>query len=216
MSGEYSIFIKTVLDNPKAIGTAFPASNHLASKLVEDIDFNRTDKVLELNPSTGILSRQLLSKLATQDQYLAIEQDSAFADLLKDNLPFTDFETGTTDDIQNHLKARNWENLDYVFSGRAFNTQDDQDTQHLLENIASACNEGAKFTTFQYLHSYKFAKAEQFRWLAQETFGPLIQTKLVLINLFPAFVFTWEKKASSEEAPVCIEGKEVDDEKEVK
>ena len=126
----------------------------------------------------------------------------------KANALFTNFETGTTDDIQNHLKARNWENLDYVFSGRAFNTQDDQDTKHFLEAIAELGHQDTKFVTFQYLHSYKFAKAEQFRWLAQETFGPLIQTKLVLLNFLPAFVFTWEKKVEVNEAPVLIEEKE--------
>ncbi|GAA3918706.1 class I SAM-dependent methyltransferase [Litoribacillus peritrichatus] len=208
MTGEYSIFIKSVLDDPKSIGTAFPASNNLASKMVENVELNRTDKVLEINPSTGNVSRQLLTKVASQEQYFGIEQDAGFTDLLKETMPFATFETGKADDYAQLITNKNWEKVDYVFSGRPINTQDDQATKHFLEAIAELSHQNTKFITFQYLHSYKFAKAEQFRWLAQEIFGPLVQTKLVLINFLPAFVFTWERKMEVKATPVLFNEEE--------
>lgn len=80
-----------------------------------------------------------------------------------------------------------------LISGLPFASLDAQSTTEIIEAVTEACDNGATFTTFQYLHAFKFKNAKQFRTQMKTIFGPCVRVRLVLFNLFPAVVLTWRK-----------------------
>ncbi len=133
------------------------------------------------------------AKLATPSQYLGVELNADFTKSLQKQFPYASFSCGRAEEIQSFLSFHGHNSINHLISGLPFASLAAEDTTKIIESVTRACTNGATFTTFQYLHAFKFKNAKQFRARMKETFGPCVRVRVVLFNLFPAVVLTWRK-----------------------
>ncbi|CAH0539567.1 class I SAM-dependent methyltransferase [Vibrio marisflavi] len=189
----YTLFLRAFATSPKTVGALFPSAPSLSHSMTGHLDFLPTDTVVELGPGTGSFTRYILAKLATPSQYLGVELNADFTKSLQKQFPYASFSCGRAEEIQSFLSFHGHNSINHLISGLPFASLAAEDTTKIIESVTRACTNGATFTTFQYLHAFKFKNAKQFRARMKETFGPCVRVRVVLFNLFPAVVLTWRK-----------------------
>jgi phosphatidylethanolamine/phosphatidyl-N-methylethanolamine N-methyltransferase len=83
--GSYRRFLLSWLDNPFGVGALAPSGRPLARMMTRSLEAG--DRVLELGPGTGTLTREILARgVAVEDLFL-LERCPGFADLLERKFP---------------------------------------------------------------------------------------------------------------------------------
>lgn len=198
MSVQYGTFLKSLLDNPKLFNTLLPISNRLANTIASMIPFQRNDQIIELSPGHGVITRHLLAKMAHKENYLALEQEACYYDSLRENYPFAAFEYEALEDINVALKRSNWKEAKYQLLSRSLTSLSMNETKNMVNALKNSSSTDGEFIGFQYLHSYKFDHATALRATIEKDFGPLQETRLVIGNLPPVFLFRWKKRGIEE------------------
>ena len=85
ISGSYRRFIRSWLDDPFAVGALAPSGRPLARMMTREI--GPDDRVLELGPGTGTLTREILARGVAPSNLVLIERCPKFAGLLTQRYP---------------------------------------------------------------------------------------------------------------------------------
>jgi len=81
----YWRFLRSWLDAPFAVGAVAPSGRPLARLLAREI--RAGDRVVELGPGTGTVTREVLARGVAPDELVLIERCHGFADLLELDFP---------------------------------------------------------------------------------------------------------------------------------
>lgn len=186
-------FIKTSLKSPKTIGAIAPSSQQLAKAMIKGLVLNSTDCLIELGPGTGSLTRQIALHLNHHHNYLGIEREEFFVKHLKNHFKELHFFCGSAEDMVEIHTQQQQHPVKAIISGLPFATLPKQVRINIIKAIDTLMQTGSIFRTFQYVHSYFMPSAIQFRKEMEALFGKPISRRMVLGNLPPAFVFTWQR-----------------------
>ena len=77
------LFMREIATNPKAMGTAFPSSRHLANEIAALVP-NDAGLVLELGGGTGVVTAALLNKGIAPEQLVVVERSAKLAKHLQE------------------------------------------------------------------------------------------------------------------------------------
>jgi phosphatidylethanolamine/phosphatidyl-N-methylethanolamine N-methyltransferase len=83
--GTYRRFLRSWLDNPFGVGAVAPSGRPLARLMTRELGAG--DRVLELGPGTGTLTREILARGVAIRDLLLLERCPGFAELLERRFP---------------------------------------------------------------------------------------------------------------------------------
>ncbi len=169
--------------------------------MLEGLDLKSGMRIVEFGPGTGSFTGEIFHRLPGDGQYLGIERERAFVEILQKRFPRGDFALDSVAQLREIADARGLLPVDHIISGLPFASLPQSLTLEVLDAIGEVLRPGGTFTTFQYLHAYRFASARTFRARMAERFGPIRERRLEWRNLPPAYVFTWQKPVSAPGEP---------------
>jgi len=181
-------FFYQFLNKTKVVGSVLPSSKYLANKMLSFINFKRKNLVIiEYGPGTGPFTTEIAKQLKHTDQLIVIELNSKFATDLKEK--FKDYNNvhiyedcvANTKDI---LQKENITKVDYIISGIPFSSIPKEVSENILITTKQLMDEETLFITFQY---------SKFKKNIFEKYFNILETKFVLKNAPPAYVFCMKK-----------------------
>lgn len=188
-------FLRQFLGSPRAMGAIMPSSGKLGTAMVHGITVPAGRSVIELGPGTGAITRHLLSKLEHPGQYLGIEREPAFVELLCKRFPGVVFQQGLAERLERLMEEAHAAPPRYIISGLPFTNLPLRSQYRVITALRRVMPEDAEFRTFQYLHSWRLPGAVRFRRRMDEFFGPDARARFVMVNVPPARILAWRGRA---------------------
>jgi len=184
-------FLTRFLRDPMRIGAICPSSQMLARAMTHGLDLSPGETVIELGPGTGAFTECINRLLPDPNDYLGIEQDGKFVEVLNNQFPDLRFITGRAENTrQLHLNSgRN--PVKIIISGVPFAGVNDDNQIKIVGELQHLMPAGSMFRTFQYLHTYFLPYSIRFRKRMDEIAPVFHRSTPILGNIPPAFVLTW-------------------------
>ncbi|MCE2392007.1 MAG: methyltransferase domain-containing protein [Proteobacteria bacterium] len=145
-------FLQGFLRNPLQVASVVPSSRFLARRVRECADVASARVIVELGPGTGAMTGQILDRMPANGHLIAIEINSDFAQLLREEFPdprLSVFE-GSSTRIEDALGEAGEESADLVVSGIPFSTLEDGDGTATLEAAKRVLAPGGRFVAYQF------------------------------------------------------------------
>src|SRR5262245_16363521 len=116
---DWWLFLSKFFRQGTTIGAVAPSSPWLARRFVEDIDFARSQCVVELGAGTGSITEELLRQGGGRCQAVIVERDPEFCGCLRRRFPGADVAEADARDLDEILEARHLQTVDHVLCGLA-------------------------------------------------------------------------------------------------
>jgi phosphatidylethanolamine/phosphatidyl-N-methylethanolamine N-methyltransferase len=190
---EHLLLLSRFLRHPRAVGAIAPSSRSLARAMVRHLDLNGTVHVVELGPGTGAFTCAIVPRLGKSARYLAIDRDPVFVERIKRQWPQVDCVWASAAALPELAAERGMTPIDHVVSGLPFASLPASITSGILDGLERTLRSGGTFTTFQYVHAYRLPPAVAFRRDITRRLGATPVRSIVMRNLPPAYVLTWQR-----------------------
>ncbi|MCC7357774.1 methyltransferase domain-containing protein [Candidatus Uhrbacteria bacterium] len=175
-----SNWLKQLIINPRAIGAISPSSSSLANLMTKSI--NSDDRILELGPGTGSITRSLIKRLSNPaSQLTLVEIDPFMAKTCRAIFPQIEL---IEDDALRVLKMSD-KKYNTIISGIPFAILQKKIRLQLFAEIAKHLKPDGTFIMFQYSVLTRHELKNYFNE---------VTTKYTPFNLPPAFVFVAKNK----------------------
>lgn len=181
--------------HPRTVGSVAPSSAALARAMTCDLDLDSLIRLVELGPGTGAFSHVIAKKIGPAARYLAVEIDPAFARRLRERCPGLECVCASAAELPALAAERGLSPVDHIVSGLPFASLPVAITQQVLNGIERVLRPGGTFTTFQYVHAHGLPPAAAFRREMSRRLGGEPTRRLVVWNLPPAYVLTWQRRS---------------------
>lgn len=146
------VFIQQFTQNPIQVGSIFPSSQWLASKMMSELNAQDVKIAVEYGPGTGSFTSALYRTLAPECRYVACEPNRVFCELLKLKFPRAEFIQVYADALQPHL-GEDAGKVDLVISGLPFSLMKWETVQKTIASTHQILRPGGQFRTFVYFHT---------------------------------------------------------------
>jgi phosphatidylethanolamine/phosphatidyl-N-methylethanolamine N-methyltransferase len=191
---DYLLILGQFIRHPRRTGTIAPSSEALAREMVRHLDLTHASSVVELGPGPGSFTRAIIPKLGPSTRFLVIEIEPSFVTQIRARWPSIECVCDSAAHLTEIASSRGMMPVDHVVSGLPFASLPGAVSRDILTAIERSLRPGGTFTTFQYVHAYKFPLAVDFRRDVNTRLGGDLAKSLVLWNIPPAYVLTWKKQ----------------------
>jgi phosphatidylethanolamine/phosphatidyl-N-methylethanolamine N-methyltransferase len=183
VKGKFEFLVEAV-KNWKQSGAITQSGPNLCKAMVEHIDSSHK-VIVEFGAGDGVITQYILDRMAPDAMLLSFEiNESLFQKLDEINDPRLKSIFDSAENLQEHLDEHNIKLVDTVISGIPFVVLPTELTFKILTMAKDVLKPGGLFVQFHYSKILKD--------LYQTIFGNY-DTKIILMNTPPAFVFTCEK-----------------------
>ena len=182
-------FFKEYIRNRSTIGAVVPSSPALARRITEAAEVWRADRVLELGPGTGALTRAIADSMPHSCQYLGIELNGDFATRLRQQFPGLSFENAAAQEFDFDAVLEPDQRFDVIISGLPWASFPPALQTAILDRVLPRLAPGGRFATFAYWGFHKLPGGRKFRTLLHERLHGAETTRVVWGNVPPAFVY---------------------------
>jgi phospholipid N-methyltransferase len=186
-------FAQALLRNPATVGAIAPSGRQLAQAMMRDVCVNDDEIIVEFGPGTGALTRAIAPAIHQPHQYIGIERDAQFVRRLHELFPQLSFVHGSAEDAAAILADRHAGSVKAIICGLPFTTLSSRVQDRVIEAVDHLLGPGSVFRTFQYAHSFVLPSATRFRQRMNRVLGPQKRRRVVMGNVPPAYVLTWER-----------------------
>lgn len=188
-------FLGNFLRHPGSVGAILPSSRWLAETLTRALPVGPGDLVLEYGPGTGPMTVALEPYVTRGVNYLGIERNNGFCQLLLQRFPRLQFHHGSVEDVVAILEQRGLGEAKAraIVSGLPFASFPAELQHRVIAGIEAVLAPGGEFRTFQYVHAFRLPAACRFRRTMAEHFGACIRSRPVLRNVPPAYVLAYRR-----------------------
>ncbi len=141
----------------QTVGSFFPSTPILASKIVKHIDFSSVKLIVEVGPGTGVFTRKILKKINKDAVFIAFELNQKFYLKLKKEIndPRFILINASAEDLQDYLIQNNFVNIDYLVSSIPLSNFKGKKIVSLLHSFRDLIGEKGTFIQFQYSFNQK-------------------------------------------------------------
>ena len=177
------VFLRSFLRDWRTIGSVTPSSRYLVGAMLDQIDFDRTRRIVEYGPGTGVFTREIMRRLAPDGQLLTLDTEAHFIDDLRAQFPGDPrliAVRGSAAQIERHVAALGWDGAEVIISGIPYTAMPAPLREGILSASARALAPGGFFTPYQY--------SPYIRPLLGQLFGR-VEAHWVFRNVPPAFYF---------------------------
>ena len=191
-AADHLLLLGRFLRSPRSVGTIAPSSRVLARAMIDGLDLTGAVRVVGLGPGTGAFHHEIFTRLGAGARYLGVEIEPAFVAGIRAQWPAADCVCGSAEVLPALLAERGVAHADSIISGLPFASLPAATTRAVLTAIQRSLRPGGTFTTFQYVHGFRFSLAVAFRRQMSELLGSACTARLVMRNLPPAYVLRWQ------------------------
>lgn len=190
MNGGWT-FLTRFLRDPIGIGAVCPSSRILARAMTHGLDLSPGETVIELGPGTGAFTGYINKLIPDPYDYLGIERDVKFVEILNDQFPDLRFIAGRAEDTHQLYLNSGRKPVKVIISSVPFAGVKDDAQIKIVDDLRLLMPVGAIFRTYQYLHAYCLPLSIRFRRRMDEIAPVFHRSTPVLGNFPPAFALTW-------------------------
>lgn len=174
---------------PGMVGAVAPSSRALAREMVAKLNLESAQAVVEYGAGTGVFTRAILPRLAPECKFVMIELNRKFAALLEERFPGRRLHF---DDVRNVRAICDREGIgevDCIISGLPWASFPVKLQTECLDAMMTVLRPGGQFVTFAYEGLALLPRAQNFRKKLAHYFSEVKESRTVLANLPPAFVY---------------------------
>ncbi|MGB2762296.1 MAG: methyltransferase domain-containing protein [Minisyncoccales bacterium] len=186
-------FLKETFKHPKFTGAIAESSQGLSHLITDSAKLKSANYIVELGPGTGVFSRLILQKKNNNSKYFAIEINPSFVQQMRNNLPACQVYCDSCEHLSKYLEINEFKHADRVISGLPWTAFDSDLKNKLIKEIHKHLIKGGIFVTFAYFPFNYFSAGRKFKKLILKTFSSVKTTKIIWLNLPPAFVYICKK-----------------------
>ncbi|MCU0239251.1 MAG: methyltransferase domain-containing protein [Pyrinomonadaceae bacterium] len=188
---EHIQFLQSFLKNPLKVGSVTPSSDELAMEMVVGVEPNENNAVIEIGCGTGAITKYLAKVVSNRKSFIGIEIEKDFVRKLNRDYPQLNVVCENASKISEILRNNEIGKVSYIISGLPFVILPEKVSDDILREIDKLMANGCMFRTFQYAHGYNLPIARKFRQRMDEKYGKVKRSPLILKNVPPAYVLTW-------------------------
>lgn len=174
---------------PGTVGAVVPSSQALAKEMVADLGLERARAVIEFGAGTGSFTRAILPRLAPDCRFVMIELNREFAALLRERFPGQRLHFDDVRNVRAICDREGIDQVDCVISGLPWASFPIKLQNECLDAMMTVLRPGGRFTTFAYEGLALLPRARNFRKKLTRYFSEVKESRTVLANLPPAFVY---------------------------
>jgi phospholipid N-methyltransferase len=189
---EHWLFLGAMLRNPRSVGAIVPSSPYLARHMV--LGIAGAAQVIELGPGTGVFTGEIVRRVGPRGRVLAVDTNRSFVDRLQRAWPHVNCVHASAETLPALAAAHGMAVADHIISGLPFASLPAETTRRILDGVHQTLRVGGTFTTFQYVHAYRMQAAVAFRRELSARLGSDCRSALVVRNIPPALVLTWQRR----------------------
>lgn len=166
----------------QTVGSFFPSSPILASKIVKHIEFKKSKLIVEVGPGTGVFTKKILKKLNKDAVFIAFELNEKFYQKLKNEINDPRFVliNGSAEDLESYLFKYGHSEVDYLISSIPLSNFKGKKIVALLHSFRNLIGKKGTFIQFQYSFNQKR--------LFHKMFSNVIMD-FTQFNIPPAFIY---------------------------
>ena len=122
--GQWGVFFKGFLEEPKMVGSIIPSSRFTINKMLGPVKWDECKVFVEYGPGVGTFCQEVLDRLPRDGQLIVIDTNPLYIDYLKKHFRDSRFSAvhGSAADVEEIVRAHGHEHADYVLSGLPFST----------------------------------------------------------------------------------------------
>jgi phospholipid N-methyltransferase len=186
---EHATFLAAFLRDPFTTGAVAPSSRWLAARMVQEAGLAGTRTVVELGPGTGAITQAIVSELAREALFVAVEFNAAFAAALARGFPSACVLNDSAERLPELLAEQGRPSADCILSSLPFAAFPTAQQERLLDAALRALAPGGRFVTYAYIPAAWLVTGRNLRRLLASRFPRIETTPVVWRNLPPAFVY---------------------------
>ncbi|MFN5444862.1 MAG: class I SAM-dependent methyltransferase [Crocinitomicaceae bacterium] len=175
-------FMYQFFKGAQTVGSFFPSTPILASKIVKHIDFSKAKLIVEVGPGTGSFTKKIIKKLNKDAIFIAFELNEKFYHKLKNEMNDSRFVliNGSAEDLKEYLIHKGYLEVDYLISSIPLSNFKGKKIVTLLHSFRALIGEKGTFIQFQYSFNQKR--------LFHKMFSNVIMD-FTQFNIPPAFIY---------------------------
>jgi len=146
-----TVAIGEFLRHPSMVGSAFPASNRLVSRMLAPLDWLNLDVLVEYGPGTGRFTFEALARMKREARLIAIETGEEFVDHLRSASEDSRLAVvhGSASDVLTILADHGLARADCVLSGLPFSTLPEGEAERIVAASSMALRSSGTFAAYQ-------------------------------------------------------------------
>ncbi len=170
-----------------------PSTSHLASKMIQHIDFENAGTIVELGPGTGAFTRHILQKKKNHTDFFALELNNRFHQHMLENFPLLPVYNDSAANIKNYLQKHQKTHVDAIVSSLPFAAFSETMQDQILHPALDALKPDGHFATFAYLQGLILPAGVRLKQKLKKLFSNVHMSPITWLNFPPAIVY-WCKK----------------------
>jgi phospholipid N-methyltransferase len=186
---DHLVFLGRFLRKPWRVGSIAPSSRALAALMTDDMGLETARTVVELGPGTGVFTRAICERVASDTLVMAVEIDPHLVALLRPRFPRVRIVNDSAEHLDRLLAEAGRIEADAILSGLPWASFPGGLQRALLAAVVGVLRPGGLFATFAYPHASWLPPGRGFRRLLKGSFATVETTRVVWPNLPPAFVY---------------------------
>ncbi|MGH7244687.1 MAG: class I SAM-dependent methyltransferase [Phycisphaerales bacterium] len=191
-------FLAEFISNPGRMGAVAASSPGLAKRIADQIDFTKTNSIVEYGPGTGVVTKELLARMKPGTKFFAIERSADLAKICRQRLPQVKLYEESAEIVDELTRREGIESLDVVVSGLPWASFPDDLQDRILHATLRALKPGGKFVMFGYRVGLYTPAGRRFHAKLPRYFDNMRRSGSVWLNIPPALVFSGVRKAKIE------------------
>ncbi len=148
------IFLRMFLKYPTMLGSVWPSSGSLCSRLMRLADWNETRCVVEYGPGVGTITRHILQHLPSDGTLIAIEKNPQLVEHLRARFGEGDrrlkIVQGSAADVREILTQHQIPAADCIVSGVPFSLLPPREVQRILKGTRESLSPHGKLLIYQF------------------------------------------------------------------
>ena len=148
------VFLRMFLKYPAMLGSVWPSSDSLCSRLMSLADWSEIRCVVEYGPGVGTITRHILRHLRSDGILIAIEKNPRFVEHLRErfgsNDPRLKIVHGSAADVRDILAEHGVSKADCIVSGIPFSLIPQREVQRILKGTRESLSQQGKLLVYQF------------------------------------------------------------------
>lgn len=179
-------FLKQFIQENKMVGSVIPSSRFLAKKMLKDTSIEQAKVVVEFGPGTGIITKKILQRLASDAHFMVFELNNDFFKVLQKELndPRVILINDTAQKLPHYLKENNLHAAQIIISSLPLANFNTRTAYEIVKTSYECLEKEGVYVQFQYTLQAKKILLKCFS---------NAQIKIAALNVPPAFVYNCKK-----------------------
>jgi phospholipid N-methyltransferase len=179
---EISLFASNFVRHPYMLGSIIPSSRFLVKQVLRPIDWQRARVLVEYGPGVGTFTGEILRRMRSDAQLVAIETNRDFVFFLRASLPDERLHVvhDSAAEVRTVLQRLGLAAADYIISGIPLGSMPEAVRADIVDKTRAALAPGGAFLVYQFTARVLPA--------LRRTFGD-VRRGFELYNLPPAQLF---------------------------